>query len=276
MKRGSKKESIPDYLTPLLTAAPATWALIRANEIRALDTIQFIEPVLDIGCGNGFVTKTLLSSCGEKFEYGIDLSANEIKQARLSGSFQHCKVASVYKLPFKDNSFNTVFSNSVFEHLQHLDLALAEVYRVLKPNGQLIITVPSSYLTKYLLGFRFFNYLGLGFLAKLYGSFFNRLFNHLNLFTHNEWRDIFKKHSLGLVSSYYYHTPKMIQAHEILAYLAIPYHLTKFIFGYWVVFPSIRKFLVVPWLKKILYPLYLADAKKGQGGSVLLIARKLI
>lgn len=270
-----KRDTIPDYLTPLLTAAPATWALIRANEIRALDRVRFIEPVLDIGCGNGFVTKILLSGRGEKFEFGIDLSANEIKRARLSGSFKHCSVASVYNLPFNDNSFNTVFSNSVFEHLQDLDLALKEVSRVLKPNGRFIITVPSSYLTKYLLGFKFFNALGAGLLAKLYGSFFNRLFYHLNLFTHNEWRGILKKHSLRLISHYYYHTPKMIQTHEILAYLAIPYHLTKFIFGYWVVFPNIRKFLVVPWLKKILYPLYLADAKKDQGGSVLLIARKL-
>lgn len=274
MKRKIKKETIPDYLTPLLTVTPATWALIRANEIRALDRVEFVEPVLDVGCGNGFVTKILLSNRGKKFECGIDLSPSEIKLAKLSGSFKSCKVGSVYKLPFKNNSFNTVFSNSVIEHLPNLDLALTEISRVLKPSGQLIVTVPSSYFTKYLLGYTLFNSLGFGLLAKLYGSFFNRLFHHLNLFTHNEWKDILKKHSLRLTSHYYYHTPRMVQIHEILAYLAIPYHLTKFIFGYWVVFSRIRKFLIVPWLKRLLYNVYLADAKKDQGGSVLLIAIK--
>ena len=41
------------------------------------------------------------------------------------------------KLPFADNSFDRIISISVFEHVQNLDVALAEMYRVLRPGGYL-------------------------------------------------------------------------------------------------------------------------------------------
>jgi len=274
MKKNYPKNINNDYLTPLLIKAPATWALIRANEIRALDRVTFKHPVLDVGCGDGFVAKVILSSRKDKFDVGLDLSESEISYARKSGSYKKTIVGNVYSLPFGNEAFSTVFSNSVIEHIPDLDKSLSEISRVLKPGGEFIITVPTPYLTKYLLGYRFFNSIGSSFLAKLYGRFFNRLFYHLNLYTDKQWRLIFKEHQLRLTEHYYYHTPSMIEAHEILAYLAIPYHLTKFIFGHWVVFPELRKHLVVPWLKKLLNRYYVDDVKKDEGGSVLLIARK--
>lgn len=45
-------------------------------------------------------------------------------------------------LPFESGKFDIVFSSSVFEHVQELDLALSEIHRVLKPNGLLISVVP--------------------------------------------------------------------------------------------------------------------------------------
>lgn len=274
MKKSYSKKPIPDYLTPLLSKAPATWALIRANEIRALDRVIFKHPVLDIGCGDGFVSKIILSSRNDKFDVGLDLSESEIAYAKKSGSYKKCIIGNVYSLPFKDNAFLTIFSNSVIEHISDLDKALSEISRVLKPGGEFILTVPTPYLTRYLLGYKFFNLLDSKFLANLYGKFFNRLFYHLNLYTHKQWDERFKKYDLSVDEHHYYHTPAMIQVHEILAYMAIPYHLTKFIFGHWVVFPEFRKWLIVPWLKKILYRFYVDDVKKDEGGSVLLVARK--
>ena len=45
-------------------------------------------------------------------------------------------------LPFEDNSFDGVLSNEVFEHVPDLDFCLAELHRVLKPQGQMLVTVP--------------------------------------------------------------------------------------------------------------------------------------
>lgn len=275
MKKAFDENNPPDYLTPLLEVAPATWALIRANEIRALDKVKFKHPILDVGCGNGVVAKVVLSNRKEKFDWGIDLSEDEINLAKKSGSYKNCKVANVYNLPFNDKSFKAVFSNSVIEHIPDLEKALSEMSRVLKRGGELIITVPTPFLTKYLLGYKFFQTINLKILAKLYGRFFNSLFLHHNLYTHTRWEEILIKHSLKLEKHYYYHTPGMVKTHEVLAYLAIPYHISKLFFKNWVMFPTLRKILVVPWLRKLLYPLYLKDVQKDEGGSVLLVAKKI-
>ncbi len=128
-----------DYLTPLLERAPATWALIRANEIRALDGVDFKHPILDVGCGDGFVAKVTMSNRKGKIDVGIDLSEEEIKFAKKSNIYKKCIVGSVYSMPFKDESFETVFSNSVVEHFPDLNQALSEMSRVLKKNGRFII-----------------------------------------------------------------------------------------------------------------------------------------
>ncbi len=45
-------------------------------------------------------------------------------------------------LDFEDGSFDVVITNEVFEHVEHLPLALAEIARVLKPGGRLVATCP--------------------------------------------------------------------------------------------------------------------------------------
>lgn len=275
MKKGSRdnKKNL-EYLTPLLEQAPATWALIRANEIRALDKVDFIHPILDVGCGDGFVAKVTWMNRKGKIDVGIDLSEDEIKIAKKRNIYKKCLVGNVYNLPFKNESFQTVFSNSVVEHIPDLNQALSEMSRVLKKNGQFVITVPTPYLTKYLFGYQFFAAYKLYGLAKLYGKFFNFMFKHYNLYTHKQWEKILKKHSLKLRSHYYYHTPDTVKVHELLAYLAIPYGISKIFFKYWLVFPAFRRIFIVPWLKRILYRYYQKNVDKDQGGSVLLVAIK--
>lgn len=45
-------------------------------------------------------------------------------------------------LPFKDESFDSIFSSEVFEHVFNLPQILEELYRVLKPGGHMLVTVP--------------------------------------------------------------------------------------------------------------------------------------
>jgi SAM-dependent methyltransferase len=57
----------------------------------------------------------------------------------------HIRHENLMALTFADNSFDVVFSNDVLEHVPDVNLALAEVYRVLKPNGIFVSTFPFSY-----------------------------------------------------------------------------------------------------------------------------------
>ncbi|MGH1338222.1 MAG: class I SAM-dependent methyltransferase [Aureispira sp.] len=51
--------------------------------------------------------------------------------------------ASLTALPFEDNSFDLVCAFDVIEHIEDHETALAEINRVLKPNGQVFVTVPA-------------------------------------------------------------------------------------------------------------------------------------
>ena len=49
------------------------------------------------------------------------------------------------KIPFDDNSFDSVFSSEVFEHVFNMDEVLMEIHRVLKPGGKLLFTCPFAW-----------------------------------------------------------------------------------------------------------------------------------
>jgi len=268
----SEKKSDREVLKILLENGPLSWALIRANEIKSLEGAKFKSPVLDVGCGDGVVAKVIKLTNKENFQWGIDLSPSEIEKAKKSGSYKRCKVANIYKLAFKNDVFNTVFSNSVVEHLTNLDGALSEISRVLAYNGKFIMTVPTPYLSRYLLGYRFFKYFKLDFLAELYAKFFNSLFRHRNLYDHKQWKNILAKNKLQLVDYCYYHSPRIIQTHEIFSYLAMPRHILKLLTGTWLSFLTPKDLLLSFFLKNrgLVYD---KEASKKEGGSLLLISK---
>lgn len=45
-------------------------------------------------------------------------------------------------IPFEDNTFDSIFSSEVFEHIFNLEEIMKELYRVLKPNGKILVTCP--------------------------------------------------------------------------------------------------------------------------------------
>lgn len=51
--------------------------------------------------------------------------------------------ASLYELPFVDNSFDLISANMVVEHLEHPDRAFREVERVLRPGGRFLFVTPN-------------------------------------------------------------------------------------------------------------------------------------
>jgi len=110
-----------------------------------LKLFQDSEKVLDMGCGEGTRLNTLLKATklNGKQLIGIDASKIAIDSARKQYPAIKFLVGDLEELPFKDNSFDLLYSAYVFEHLIHPEKVLNEAKRVLKSSGALVIIAPN-------------------------------------------------------------------------------------------------------------------------------------
>ena len=98
---------------------------------------------LDLGCGDGLLTRIVLESSGGHREVvGVDPDPAEAAQALALGIYAAVHVAGGDRVPEADGSFDWVLSNSVLEHIEAIEPVLAEVSRVLRTGGQFVFTVP--------------------------------------------------------------------------------------------------------------------------------------
>jgi len=97
--------------------------------------------ILDVGCGSGANSIALVSK-GHRLR-GVDLSETAITRYRSSGFEGHvCDIES--GLDYPDGTFDLAFCSEVIEHMTSPELLCVEIYRVLKPGGQLVLSTPNS------------------------------------------------------------------------------------------------------------------------------------
>jgi len=96
--------------------------------------------VLDIGCYDGTISKMIQKN--ENKVYGIDLSNEGVYLATKRG-IQALLADAEKGLPFQDKCFDIVVVAEVIEHVFDTNRFLKEVNRILKTNGQLILTTPN-------------------------------------------------------------------------------------------------------------------------------------
>lgn len=100
-----------------------------------------VSSLLDVGCGTGEMLRLLLEGNSQIQLTGIDISEKMIEKARHKLEQKVCLVTcDSEKLPFEDNSFELVMCNDSFHHYPAPMKVLAEFYRVMKPEGILLIS----------------------------------------------------------------------------------------------------------------------------------------
>ena len=103
------------------------------------------QTILDFGCGVGKLVK-ILNEAGLT-TLGIDINHTNNSDKYLNNSLiQEKKIQIISpnsRLPFGDQYFDFIISNMVFEHVFNIELAMSEIYRVLKNDGVVYLRFPS-------------------------------------------------------------------------------------------------------------------------------------
>ena len=94
--------------------------------------------LLEVGCGRGDFLEAFQ-------ELGVDCCGIDLCESAVQ-NFEHLQIKEVDvskdPFPFEDNIFDIVYHKSLIEHLYSPDHLMRETYRVLRPNGRVIILTP--------------------------------------------------------------------------------------------------------------------------------------
>lgn len=102
--------------------------------------------ILDIGSGPGVLLTRFVEANAETSGVAVDLGSSlmTIRHPRITPvPFDLRGLFANAQLPLPDASFDLVMATEVLEHMMYPEMILAEAYRLLKPDGKLLITVPN-------------------------------------------------------------------------------------------------------------------------------------
>jgi len=148
--------------------------------------IKIIRPYLknsclDVGCGYGEITNELNKIVPTQ---GIDISSIVIKKSIKNYPHIQFKQGSATDIPFPDNSFNTIFTGELIEHVPDTSKMFSEFRRILKQGGSLIIITPEFSFIKNLIISLFY-----------WEDFYNPLGEHLRFYSKKRLKEILKDNS---------------------------------------------------------------------------------
>ncbi|RNC66156.1 class I SAM-dependent methyltransferase [Proteiniphilum sp. X52] len=123
------------------------------------------DTVLDFGCGTGTITLRIAKNAN--MVYGVDVSEGMLKRAQKNVEKQNIENVTFAKITtfnkmFNEDFFNVITTFNVFQYVENRKDLFEQFYKLLKPQGLLIIAVPcfgemnsiSALLVKFLRFFR--------------------------------------------------------------------------------------------------------------------------
>ena len=257
-----------DFLWQHLKELPAFRALLRAVEARIYqDLLPLDEPVLDLGCGDGHFASVAFPA---PLLAGIDPAGSVLREAHTRSAYRMLARSTGNALPFPDETFATVVSNSVLEHIPDLDPVLAETRRVLRPDGRFVFCVPGEHFAKLLFFTQFFRSVHLEGLARGYEQYFNRISRHHHCDGVEVWRGRLAVAGLEILQCFPYFSARALHALDLGHYFGVPSLVAKKILGRWILTPTRWNLaLTERWLR----PLY-QESRPEVGAYLFFVARK--
>ncbi len=261
-------EPMKDFLFLHTRGLPYFRALLRAVESRFYQDFDLPSPTLDLGCGDGHFAELTFD---RKIDVGLDPWWGPVREAHGRDVYPLLTQADAGSMPFPDGYFASAFSNSVLEHIPHLDRVLAETARVMQPGAVFVFCVPNHNLLPQLSVARFLDRIGLRSLARRYRAFFNRISRHHHCDDPETWEIRLRQAGFRLERWWHYFSPAALAALEWGHYFGLPSLLTRLLVGRWILSPTRWNLSMT---LKAMRRFYNEPVPQDQGAYTFYIARR--
>lgn len=255
-----------DFLFPQIRDLPYFRGLLRAVEARFYQQIDLPTPILDVGCGDGHFA---FRAFDHPIDVGIDPWGPPIREAAQRRIYRLTVQGDAGQMPFPAASFASAMSNSVLEHIPHVEAVLAEVGRLLRPGAPFVFCVPNHQFLATLSVGRACDRLHLHPLGDAYRAFFNRISRHYHCDDPKTWEARLAKAGFRLERWWHYFPPKALHVLEWGHYFGLPSLVAKKLFGRWLL-SSARWNLALT--ERLTRPIYEADPVSDEGVYSFFIA----
>jgi SAM-dependent methyltransferase len=216
-----------DYLFLHLRDLPYFRALVRAVEAAFYQSLDLPAPVLDVGCGDGHFARLTFD---RPIDVGLDPWTGPIHEAGRRGIYRLLVQADGARAPFPDRTFASGFSNSVLEHIRHIDAVLADTARVLKRGAPFYFCVPNP------------RYLSELSISRLLGKGYTRWFRRISRVEHADepevWEGRLERAGFRLERWWHYFSPSAMRVLEWGHYFGLPSLVVRKLTGKWVLAPT--------------------------------------
>lgn len=229
------KPSNDDILWRHLGELPYFRAMVRAVEDSFYQGLPLPEPVLDLGSGDGQFARAAFR---QPLAVGLDPWWPPLYESRGANAYHLLVQADGAKTPFAGGTFASVVSNSVLEHIPHVDAVVAEVARVLRPDGLFIFCVPNHRFPESLLGVEVFRKLGLAGLERWYRDLFQRISRHQHCDSLETWTARLSAAGFVTEAHWDYFNPAALHRLEAGHVFGLPALFWKKVAGRWVLVPT--------------------------------------
>ena len=223
-----------DFVWLHLRDLPYFRAMLRAVEASFYQEYPLPRPVLDLGCGDGHFASLTFAA---PLEIGLDPGNGPIRKARRAGAYLHLIQGDAGCMPFEDSFFASALSNSVLEHIPHIDAVLGETGRVLKTGGRFLFCVPNPRYLSELSIAGILSRVGLQRLGHIYTQWFRRMSRVQHADWPETWQARLEKAGFQLEKWWHYFSPQALRALELGHYFGAPTLLPYILMRRWIIAP---------------------------------------
>jgi len=223
-----------DFLWLNLRELPYFRAMLRAVEAQFYQQVELASPTLDLGCGDGHFAKVTFD---RKLEVGLDPWAGSIHQAAKEGGYRSLVQADGGRMPFPDGYFGAALSNSVLEHIPHVQAVLVELRRVLKPGALFLFCVPNPRYLSELSIAGLLGRIGLMQLGQAYIGWFKRMSRVEHAVWPEVWQAWLEAAGFILDKWWHYFSPQAMRTLEWGHYFGAPTLLAHWLSRRWIIAP---------------------------------------